>query len=149
MYTLNILLHFINHFLLLQVYQLGRALTAVTLQQDTVDVARRHALQLISVEQRLGMFIEPAVQRYFLQFPNLMKWINWLYSFIHIPGSIFFLAMCLSLALAGPPCWAVRVSCSRRAMASPISRSFSLNSSEVESTLLCMTEMALAWYGAV
>lgn len=74
------------------VYQLGRALTAVTLQQDTVDVARRHALQLISVEQRLGMFIEPAVQRYFLQFPNLMKWINWLYSFIHIPGSIFFLA---------------------------------------------------------
>ena len=80
-------------------------MTAVTLQQDTVDVARRHALQLIAVEQRLRLFVEPAVQRSFLQYPGLMKWINWLYSFIHIPGTIFFLAWlfwyCISARIAG------------------------------------------------
>lgn len=73
------------------VYQLGRALTAVTLVQGAVHTARQHALQLIRLERALGIFWEPAIQRFFLQFPALMHWINRIYSFIHIPGTISFL----------------------------------------------------------
>ncbi|OQE20831.1 hypothetical protein PENFLA_c015G07167 [Penicillium flavigenum] len=72
-------------------YQLGRAFTAVTLKDDTVDVARRHALQLIVIEEKLGMFWEILIQRHFLRQPLVMPWINWIYSFIHIPGTIAFL----------------------------------------------------------
>lgn len=54
-------------------------------------MARKHALQLIQIEQRLGFFWETSIQRFFLQRPLLMTWINWIYSFIHIPGTIAFL----------------------------------------------------------
>ncbi|KAL3465352.1 hypothetical protein BJX64DRAFT_252989 [Aspergillus heterothallicus] len=72
-------------------YQLGRAFTAVTLQEGTVDVAREHALKLIRIEQTLGIFWEIPIQQFFLNHPLLMKWTNWIYSFIHIPGTIAFL----------------------------------------------------------
>ncbi|RJE18602.1 integral membrane protein [Aspergillus sclerotialis] len=72
-------------------YQLGRAFTAVTLQEGTVNVARKHALQLIRVEEKLGIFWEVDIQKLFLRHGKLMTVINWLYSFIHIPGSIAFL----------------------------------------------------------
>lgn len=74
-----------------QTYQLGRAFTAVTVQEDTVNVARRHALSLIEVEERLGIFWELRIQHFFLRHPLVMTWINWTYSFIHIPGTILFL----------------------------------------------------------
>ncbi|OJD30655.1 uncharacterized protein BKCO1_5700043 [Diplodia corticola] len=73
------------------VYQLGRAFTALTLVEDTVNVARKHALQLIHIEQKLHIFWELPVQHFFLQYPTLMTWINRIYSFIHIPGTILFL----------------------------------------------------------
>ncbi|KAI9373178.1 hypothetical protein BJX61DRAFT_541974 [Aspergillus egyptiacus] len=72
-------------------YQLGRAFTAITLQEGTVDVARKHALELIEIEQKLGIFWEVPIQQFFLARPLLMKWTNWIYSFIHIPGTIAFL----------------------------------------------------------
>ncbi|KOS43628.1 hypothetical protein ACN38_g5464 [Penicillium nordicum] len=72
-------------------YQLGRAFTAITLKDDTVDVARRHALQLVVIEENLGIFWETLIQRCFLGQPLVMSWINWIYSFIHIPGTIAFL----------------------------------------------------------
>ncbi|KAI5288422.1 hypothetical protein KEM52_001166 [Ascosphaera acerosa] len=72
-------------------YQIGRAFTALTLQESTVNVARDHALQIIELEKALHIFIEPTVQGFFLARPGLLKWINWLYSFIHIPGTIAFL----------------------------------------------------------
>lgn len=75
-------------------YQIGRGITAMTLVEGTVDVAREHALQVIRLEQRLHIFWEVGIQRFFLQFPFLMKWINRTYSFIHIPGTILFL-ICL------------------------------------------------------
>lgn len=75
----------------MKTYQLGRAVTAVTLQEETVDVARRHALQVIQIEERLGILWEPEIQRFFLRHPSIMTWINWTYSFIHIPGTIAFL----------------------------------------------------------
>ena len=73
------------------VYQLGRAFTAVTIVEGTVHTARAHALQLIHLEKRLHIFWEPAIQQFFLQYPSLMHWINRVYSFIHIPGTILFL----------------------------------------------------------
>lgn len=72
-------------------YQLGRAFTAVTIVEGTVHVARRHALQLIELEKKLHIFWELPIQHFFMGYPNLMRYINWLYSFIHIPGTIAFL----------------------------------------------------------
>jgi hypothetical protein len=63
----------------------------VTMVEGTVNVARRHALQLIHIEQRLHIFFELDVQRWFLQHPLLLHWTNRIYSFIHIPGTILFL----------------------------------------------------------
>jgi hypothetical protein len=85
-----------------QVYQLGRAFTAVTLQTSTVNAAREHALQIIHLEQRLGIFVEPAVQRWFLASPTLMRWTNRTYSFIHIPGTILFLIVLYHVTTARP-----------------------------------------------
>ncbi|KAK8109700.1 hypothetical protein PG999_007837 [Apiospora kogelbergensis] len=76
------------------VYQLGRAVSALTLVEGTVNVARRHGLQVVHLEQQLGIFLEPAIQKLFLPHTTLMPWINRLYSFIHIPATIFFL-VCL------------------------------------------------------
>jgi hypothetical protein len=73
------------------VYQLGRAFSALTLVEGTVNTARRHALQVIHVEQTLGIFKEVEIQKWFLARPTLLKWTNRTYSFIHIPGTIAFL----------------------------------------------------------
>ncbi|KAH7318312.1 PAP2 superfamily-domain-containing protein [Stachybotrys elegans] len=73
------------------VYQVGRAITALTLVEGTVNVARKHALQVIHLEQRLGLFWEAPFQAWFLARPTLLHWINRVYSFIHIPGTILFL----------------------------------------------------------
>lgn len=74
-----------------QVYQLGRAATAVWIVDGTVFAARHHALQVIKMEQRLGIFWEVSIQGFFMRSPTVMTWINRIYSFIHIPGSIAFL----------------------------------------------------------
>ncbi|KAK4127016.1 hypothetical protein N657DRAFT_588890 [Parathielavia appendiculata] len=84
------------------VYQLGRAFTAVRLQTSTVNTARKHALQIIHAEQRLGIFIEPVVQRWFLESPALMRWTNKTYSFIHIPGTILYLIILYHVTTARP-----------------------------------------------
>lgn len=73
------------------VYQLGRAFTAVTLVESTVDVARQHALQVVHIEQKLHIFWEVPIQQWFMAHPTLMHWTNRTYSFIHIPGTIAFL----------------------------------------------------------
>lgn len=74
-----------------QTYQIGRAISALTLKQNTVDVARYNAIDVAKLEQKLHIFFEPAIQNYFLSRPTLLQWTNWLYSFIHIPGTIAFL----------------------------------------------------------
>ncbi|KAK4140054.1 PAP2 superfamily-domain-containing protein [Dichotomopilus funicola] len=84
------------------VYQLGRAFTAVTLQESTVNTAREHGLQVIHAEQALGLFVEPAVQQWFLKRPTLMRWTNKTYSFIHIPGTILYLIILYHITIARP-----------------------------------------------
>jgi hypothetical protein len=59
--------------------------------EDTVISARDHALQIIYLEEQLHIFVEPYIQQFVLQSPTIMHWINRIYSFIHIPGSIAFL----------------------------------------------------------
>lgn len=78
-------------FLIYFVYQVGRAFTALTLVEGTVNVARKHALQLIHLEQRLHIFWEVGFQKWFLEHPLILHWINRIYSFIHIPATILFL----------------------------------------------------------
>ncbi|KAJ6471227.1 PAP2 superfamily-domain-containing protein, partial [Mycena vitilis] len=73
-------------------YQLALAFTAVTLKDDTLAVSREHALSLIHLEQKLGVFVELAVQGYVLARPALLGALKRIYSFIHIPGTITFLA---------------------------------------------------------
>jgi hypothetical protein len=63
------------------------------LVEGTVHVARRHALELIELEQRLGIFYEVEIQKWFLQYPLLMTMINNIYSFVHIPATILFLVV--------------------------------------------------------
>ncbi|KAL2175476.1 PAP2 superfamily-domain-containing protein [Thermothelomyces heterothallicus CBS 202.75] len=84
------------------VYQLGRAFTALTLQDSTVNTAREHGLQVVHAEQALGIFIEPAVQRWFLERSTLMRWTNKTYSFIHIPGTILYLIVLYHVTTARP-----------------------------------------------
>ncbi|KAG9236437.1 hypothetical protein BJ875DRAFT_227459 [Amylocarpus encephaloides] len=73
------------------VYQLGRAATAVWIVAGTIHAARYHALQVITAEEQLHMFWELPIQQFFMKHEFMMTWINRIYSFIHIPGSIAFL----------------------------------------------------------
>lgn len=73
------------------IYQLARAVSAYTLVEETVDAARHNALKVIHLEQKLGIFWEPAIQQFFLRYPTLMHWTNRTYSFVHIPATIAYL----------------------------------------------------------
>ncbi|KAK3366804.1 PAP2 superfamily-domain-containing protein [Lasiosphaeria ovina] len=84
------------------VYQLGRAFSAVTLKDSTVDTARKHALQVVAVEEYLQIFIEADIQKWFRGHPVLMQWTNRTYSFIHIPGTILFLIVLYYITTARP-----------------------------------------------
>ena len=48
------------------------------------------------------MFVEGDIQQYFLQYPSLMRAINRVYSFIHIPGTILFLIVLFYLTTTRP-----------------------------------------------
>ena len=77
--------------LIYSVYQMGRGFLAQRLSESTIDVACRHALQVIRVEQGLHIFWELDIQRRFLQYPGLMYWINRIYSYVHLPATVTFL----------------------------------------------------------
>jgi hypothetical protein len=84
-------------------YQLGRAITALTLDSSTVDVARTNALHVVHLEQALGLFVERPMQQYFLDYhPTLLHMLNKTYSFIHIPATIFFIVMLYYLTTTRP-----------------------------------------------
>jgi hypothetical protein len=75
----------------LQVYQFGRGQLAIRFVDQTIDIACYHALAVIKVEQRLHIFWELSIQRFFLQHPGWMWWINRIYSYVHLPATISFL----------------------------------------------------------
>ena len=86
------------------VYQLGRAVTALTVVKGTVHVARKHALQVIRWEKSLRIFWELPFQKWFLARPALLHWVNRVYSFIHIPGTIGFLVVLFYLTTTRQRC---------------------------------------------
>lgn len=77
----------------LQVYQMGRGRLAIWRTQNTIDKARHHAFQVISLERHLHIFIEQHVQRFFLSSNTAMWAINRIYSYVHLPGTISFLVL--------------------------------------------------------
>lgn len=75
------------------VYQIARAISAALFIDDgTVDIARRHAIQLLEFERRIGIHWENKVQDTIMQHAWAITALNWVYSFIHIPATIAFLA---------------------------------------------------------
>lgn len=85
------------------VYQLGRAFSAlVIIDESVVEAARRHALQLVHLEKSLHIFVEVPIQQYFMQSTTVMHWINRIYSFIHMPGTILFLIVLYYLTTTRP-----------------------------------------------
>ena len=85
-----------------QVYQIGRAITAITIDQGVVHVARRHAFQIISLEKTIHIFHELKLQRAFLQHPSLIASINGIYSYVHIPATILFLICLYYVTITSP-----------------------------------------------
>jgi hypothetical protein len=57
---------------------------------------------VIHVEKWLGLFVEPAIQQWFLGHPELMRWTNRAYSFIHIPGTILYLIILFYMTTTRP-----------------------------------------------
>ena len=74
-----------------QVYQMARGRLAVWRTQHTIEVSRSHALQVVWLEERLHLFLEPSIQRFFLRSSTAMWWINRIYSYVHLPATISFL----------------------------------------------------------
>ncbi|TFY82044.1 hypothetical protein EWM64_g1967 [Hericium alpestre] len=75
------------------IYQIARAISAVLfIDEGTVDTARKHGIQLLDFERTLGIQYEHSVQVWFIQRPLAMNALNRVYSFIHIPATIMFLA---------------------------------------------------------
>ena len=92
------------------VYQIARAISAALFIDDgTVDISRRHAMQLLEFERRIGLQWENIVQDTLMQHAWAITVLNWyveyfgrrnacgtngrarVYSFIHIPATITFL----------------------------------------------------------
>ncbi|KAL9124062.1 MAG: hypothetical protein Q9217_006573 [Psora testacea] len=89
-------------FLIYWVYQIGRAVTALMINQGVVHVARDHAMQIISLERTLNIFQELQLQRAFLQHPALMAVVNAIYSYVHIPATILFLTCLYYVTITSP-----------------------------------------------
>ena len=47
--------------------------------------------QVVRLEEHLRLFVEPAIQRFFLQSSMAMWWTNRIYSYVHLPATISFL----------------------------------------------------------
>ncbi|KAI0048694.1 hypothetical protein FA95DRAFT_1605065 [Auriscalpium vulgare] len=75
------------------IYQIARAVSAVLfIDEGTVDTARRHAIQLLEFERTLGIQSENKIQAFVMSHTWAITSLNRIYSFIHIPATIFFLA---------------------------------------------------------
>lgn len=74
-----------------QVYQIGRAVSALTLKEETTRIAREHGIQILELEGHLGLRIELAVQRWVMKSPFWIDSLNKIYSYVHIPATISFM----------------------------------------------------------
>jgi hypothetical protein len=75
------------------VYQICRAVGMVILSGEDgklVTTAKEHAVSLINLEKKLGIFHELDIQRFFMAHPFWLGILNRVYSYIHIPGTVTF-----------------------------------------------------------
>jgi hypothetical protein len=75
----------------LQIYQIARAVSALTLVEETTALARRHGIQVLELESRLGLRVELAVQHWVMRSPFAIDLLNKIYSYVHIPATIAFM----------------------------------------------------------
>ncbi|EIN09541.1 hypothetical protein PUNSTDRAFT_143071 [Punctularia strigosozonata HHB-11173 SS5] len=73
------------------IYQIARAISALTLVDETTAIARKHGIQILTLEGYLGLRIELAVQHWVMRSPLAIDWLNKIYSYVHIPATIAFM----------------------------------------------------------
>ncbi|KLO15633.1 hypothetical protein SCHPADRAFT_824512 [Schizopora paradoxa] len=74
------------------VYQIARAMQALTMGKGTRGIAQRHAELIIIIERALHIDIELALQKIILTRPALLYFFNKTYAMVHIPATIAFFA---------------------------------------------------------
>jgi len=72
---------------------------------DSVGLARRHAVQIIELEQWLGTFHEESIQDWFLRWPNFVKFWNIFYGTAHFVVTVVALVYLFRHMSARYPLW--------------------------------------------
>ncbi|WVR07946.1 hypothetical protein IAU60_004989 [Kwoniella sp. DSM 27419] len=73
------------------IYQIARAMQALTMGADFRALAERHARQIITIERSLMIDIELGLQRFVMNRSWLLTFFNKTYAMVHIPATIFFM----------------------------------------------------------
>ncbi|KAK6908577.1 integral membrane protein [Kwoniella mangroviensis CBS 10435] len=74
------------------IYQIARAIQALTMGSDFRVLAEKHARQLITIERILHIDIELGLQRFVMNKTWLLTFFNKTYAMVHIPATIAFMA---------------------------------------------------------
>jgi len=74
------------------VYQIARAMQALTMGSGTREIAQRHAEIIVALERVLHIDVELALQHYVIAHPALLYFFNKTYAMVHIPATIAFFA---------------------------------------------------------
>ncbi|WWC66003.1 uncharacterized protein I303_108625 [Kwoniella dejecticola CBS 10117] len=74
------------------IYQIARAMQALTMGSDFRILAERHARQIIEIEKVLHLDMELALQRIVMERSWLLTFFNKTYAMVHIPATIAFMA---------------------------------------------------------
>jgi hypothetical protein len=77
----------------LAVYGLYLAVCRVVLRRDGRDRARRNAERIVACEERLGLHVEPAVQRALLRYPRLVHGLNVGYGLFNVTLTVGWLVV--------------------------------------------------------
>jgi hypothetical protein len=72
------------------IYQLSRAMTALSFEESTRDLAIRNAERVLRVEKAMHIDFEYDIQQWFIKHHILLSALNRIYSFIHIPATCAF-----------------------------------------------------------
>ncbi|WVW87050.1 hypothetical protein I302_109107 [Kwoniella bestiolae CBS 10118] len=74
------------------IYQIARAIQALTMGSDFRVLAEKHARQLVHIEQAFHLDIELGLQRFVMKHGWLLTFFNKTYAMVHIPATIAFMA---------------------------------------------------------
>ncbi|WVQ77536.1 hypothetical protein IAR50_007222 [Cryptococcus sp. DSM 104548] len=74
------------------IYQIARAMQALTMGADFRSLAEKHAREIIAIERWLRIDCELALQRFVMNREWLLVFFNKTYAMVHIPATIAFMA---------------------------------------------------------